>query len=234
MKVLLFAIISLFLFSASCNKKKKKCSRGYVLEHPVSVYPIKESYNIGDTIWFEMNFPDVFNAWVTNNYSGEKFYENIQLKNFDFQRNFLRVIKLEDSSLNINDQTTGQWHNSFNPIYITGDFIQELPDGPEYKLIYSNGFYQLKQGLIFKTPGVFIFYPKFKHYYPMADLGYLNEQDLTPECETEIITDIHFPVNKQPDGSYLTNYHLFEQFMNPSLENDLDRIKKECFTFVVN
>ena len=67
----------------------------------------------------------------------------------------------------------------------------------------------------------------------MADFGYLNEQDLTPECETEIITAINFPVNKQPDGSYLTNYHLFEQYMNPSLENDLDRIQKECFTFVV-
>ncbi len=67
----------------------------------------------------------------------------------------------------------------------------------------------------------------------MADLGYLNEQDLTPDCETEIITDINFQVNEQPDGSFLTNYHLFEQFMNTSLENDLDRIKKECFTFVV-
>jgi hypothetical protein len=226
-------IIVLLVFT-SCKPRKKKCSRGYDLDHPVSVYPVKDSYAIGDTIWFEMNFSDVFNSLVTINYSGEKFYESIQLQNFDFQRNFLRVLKLEDSSLNIAGQTKDQWHNSFTPIYITGDFIQELPDGPEYKLIYSDGFYHLKQGLIFKTPGVFIFYPKFKHYYAMADLGYLNEQDLTPECETEIITAINFPVNKQPDGSYLTNYHLFEQFMNPSLENDLDRIQKECFTFVVN
>ncbi|MFM6994544.1 MAG: hypothetical protein ACKOWO_05475, partial [Sediminibacterium sp.] len=157
----------------------------------------------------------------------------IQLKDFDFHRNFLRVLKLEDTTLNIAGQPTDQWHNSFDPIYITGNFIQELPDGPEYKLIYQNGFYKLKQGLILKKLGVFLFYPKFKHYYNMACLGSLNEQDLTPNCETEIITDICFPVNKQPDGTHLTNYHLFEQFMNPSLENDLDRIQKECFTFVV-
>lgn len=229
---LLFFAFTVTLLTG-CEPLKKKCSRGYDLEHPISVYPIKESYHIGDTIWFEMNFSDVFNALVTNNYSGEKFKENIQLKNFDFHRNFLRVLKLEDSTIVVNGQQTGTWHDCFTPIYLIGNFIQELPDGPEYKLIYQNGIYKLKQGLILKKLGVFLFYPKFKHYYNMACLGSLNEQDLTPNCETEIITDICFPVNKQPDGTHLTNYHLFEQFMNPSLENDLDRIQKECFTFVV-
>ncbi len=234
MRNLLFAIFSLFLISASCNKKNKKCSRGYDLEHPVSVYPIKESYNIGDTIWFEMNFPDIFNAWVTNNYSGEKFYENIQLKNFDFRRTFLSFIELADSSENVTGQTKSKWDESFDPIYIIGNIVQELPDGPEYKLIYQNDSYLLKIGMILKKSGVFLYNPIFLHNYLMADFGYLNEQDLTPDCETEIITDIHFPVNKQPDGTYSTNYHLFEQKMNPNLENDIDRIKKECFTFVVN
>lgn len=234
MKVLLFAIISLFLLSASCKKKQNKCSRGYDLEHPVSVYPIKESYNIGDTLWFEMNFSNIFNALVTNNYSGEKFHENIQLKNFDFRRTFLSFIALADSSQNVTGQSKSKWDESFDPIYIIGNIIQELPDGPEYRLIYQNDTYLLKIGMILKKSGVFLYNPVFFHNYLMADFGYLNEQDLTPECETEIITHIHFPVNKQPDGSYLTNYHLFEQFMNPSLENDLDRIKKECFTFVVN
>ena len=228
---LLFFAFTVALLTG-CEPLKKKCSRGYDLEHPISVYPIKESYQIGDTIWFEMNFSDVFNALVTNNYSGEKFNETIQLKDFDFHRNFLRVLKLEDTSLNITGQPGNQWQNAFDPIYITGEFIQELSDGPEYKLTYINGFYKLKHGLILKATGVFIFYPKFKHYYPLAE-GFLNEQDLTPECKTEMITAIHFPINKQPDGSQLTNYHLFEQWMNPALENNLDRIQKECFTFVV-
>jgi len=198
-KYLIFFASALLIFS--CQPFKKKCSRSYELDHPVSVYPIKESYHIGDTIWFEMNFSDVFNALVTNNYSGQKFKENIQLKNFDFHRNFLRVLKLEDSTIVVNGQQTGTWHDCFTPIYLIGNYIQELPDGPEYKLIYQNGIYKLKQGLILKKLGVFLFYPKFKHYYNMACLGSLNEQDLTPNCETEIITDICFPVNKQPDGT---------------------------------
>lgn len=45
--------------------------------------------------------------------------------------------------------------------------------------------------------------------------SFLNEQDSTPECEKEKVSRLDFPVNKQPDGSYLTNYHLFEQWMNP-------------------
>ena len=61
MKTVIIAILSLLLLSASCTKNKK-CLRGYDLEHSVSVYPIKESYNVGDTIWFEMNFSDTFNA----------------------------------------------------------------------------------------------------------------------------------------------------------------------------
>jgi hypothetical protein len=71
------------------------------------------------------------------------------------------------------------------------------------------------------------------HNFPQSQ-GKLNEVDIRPECPVEQIEDIRFPVNKQSNGSHLTNYHLFEQFMNPELENDLDRIKNECFTFIVN
>lgn len=233
MKTLFITILGLLLLSASC-KKNKKCSRGYELEHPVSVYPIKESYNIGDTIWFEMNFSDVFNAEITNNYDeGSKHNENIQLRNFDFNRNFLRIIKLVDNTQNINGQPTGTWIDAFEPIYSIGQLIQELPDGPEYKLKYENNTYYLKYGMILQQSGTYLYYPIFKHDYPNSSSG-ANEQDLTPECETEIITDIRFPVNGQSNGTYLTNFYLFEQFMNPALEDDLDRIKKECFTFIVN
>jgi hypothetical protein len=127
LKKFTLCLLCLLLLTTACDPIKKKCSRGYDLEHPVSVYPIKESYNIGDTIWFEMNFSNVFNALVTNNYSGEKFNENIQLKNFDFKRTFLSFIELADSSQNVTGQTKSKWDESFDPIYITGNIIQELP-----------------------------------------------------------------------------------------------------------
>jgi len=230
-KTIAIIILGLILLSASC-KKNKKCSRGYELEHPVTVSPIKESYNIGDTIWFEMNFSDVFNALVTNNYDGSTHYENIRLQNFDFHRNFLCIFKLLDNLVNVTGQPKGQWDDSFDPVYLTGQIIQELPDGPEYKLKYQSGSYQLKIGMILKQSGIYLYNPIFINKYPASSFG-ANEQDITLECETEIITDIRFPVNKQTNGTYLTNYHLFEQFMNPSLENDIERIKTQTFTFVV-
>jgi hypothetical protein len=235
MKYLVLIIVVLVF--TSCKPRKKKCSRDYDLEHPVSVYPIKESYNIGDTIWFEMNFSDVFNSLVTINYSGEKFYESIQLENFDFRRTFLPFYDLADSSKRVSEQVKGKWDESFDPVYVTGSIVQELPDGPEYKLIYQNNAYLLKIGMILKKSGVFLCNPFFLPSYPMACFGYLNEQDLTPACEKEMVSRMHFPVNKQPDGSYLTNYHLFEQWMNPdpSIEGtNIEHWQKESFTFVVN
>jgi hypothetical protein len=222
--------------SSSCKKQKEICQWSYfTFEHPVSVYPTKESYNIGDTIWFEMNFSDVFNVNVKNNINGSTRNETVQLKNFDFHRIFLRILKLVDSSQNINGQPTGTWSKSFEPIYTTGQLLGELPDGPEYKLKYENNSYRLKFGTILQQSGVFLFYPKFKHYYPNANKS-LNVVKIRTECDgKDQIEDIKFPVNRQNDGTHKTNYHLFELYMNPTLENknDLESFKNECFTFVV-
>jgi hypothetical protein len=231
MKTVAISILSLVLLSASC-KKNKKCSRDYQLEHPVSVYPIKESYTIGDTIWFEMNFPDVFNSLVTDMYNGAKeHYESIQLKDFDFHRNFLRIFKLQDNTIPAFGQEDA-W-NAFTSIHILGNVVFEGQEGLEYKLLYSNGIYHMKIGVICNESGNFLFSPLFLNYYFSACFGGYY-QDLTPACEQEIITRIHFPVNRQPNGTCLTNYHLFKQFMNEGVSNDTNRIKNQCFTFVVN
>jgi hypothetical protein len=223
----------LVLMSSSCKKHKEICEwSAFTFEHPVSVYPVKESYSLGDTIWFEMNFSDVFNTQVRNNIYGDLRSEAVQLKNFDFHRNFLRIINLTDSSRNINGQQTGTWDSNFDAIYKVGALLQELPDGPEYRLIYSDDYYHLKFGMVIKNKGNYIYYPIFKNYYPNAQNS-LNAVEIRPECDVEKIEDIRFPVNRQSDGTLKSNYHLFEKYMNPALENDIERIKKECFTFVV-
>ncbi len=232
MKTVIIAILSLLLLSASCNKNKK-CSKAYDLEHPVSVYPIKESYNVGDTIWFEMNFSDTFNAKITNNYDGgSTHYESIQLKNFDFQRTNFMFKELVDPSSGLGGQNSNTI-SFFDSILELGTIVYYHPDGPEFKYVYTNNTYKFKFGLICIQAGKFVFCPAFGHYYPASSFG-ANEQDITPECEKEIINGISFPVNKQLNGTHLTNYHLFQQFIDPALQIDSNRIKNECFTFVVN
>lgn len=169
MKKYFWVGISLFLYSSSCKKQNEVCQWSYfTFEHPVSVFPVKESYNIGDTIWFEMNFSDVFNVNVKNNINGSTRNETVQLKNFDFQRNFLSIFRLSDSTLNITEQQKGKWKESFISIYKKGNIIQELPDGPEYKLIYEENTYKLKLGIILKKMGIFLYNPLFFNYYSGA------------------------------------------------------------------
>jgi hypothetical protein len=231
-----FKLLGLLLFTSlllGCRPNHKKCSRGYDLEHPLSVYPVKKSYHVGDTIWFEMNFSDVVKAEITNNINGKKSTDNILLQNFDFQRNFLVLFELSDTTVNTAGQIKNNFKEAFDPIYETGTILYELPLGPEYKLIYENNTYRLKVGMILKRKGVFVAFGEFMHYYNMACLGRLNEQDLTPGCEKEMITDIRFPINRQPDGTHKTNYHIFEQWMNLTLENNPEFIQRECFTFKV-
>jgi hypothetical protein len=223
----LFAsIISLFIIGCG---DENKCSTSYILKHPVSVQPIKESYEIGDTIWLEMNFSNNIEATSTNNWTGESWNDTIILKDFDFHRNYLRILKLTDISLPAFSQTNA-W-GSFSHLFITGTIIFEHPFGPEYKLVYNNNFYTMKIGIVCKESGQFIYAPYFRNYYNATDPA--SNIYITGQCDEEYLIDIRFPVNRQPDGFFQTNYDLFEKFMNPSLESDLDRIKNECFTFVV-
>lgn len=55
--IVLFAILS---FNFQCGKDKSILKPVEVIniEIPVDIYPIKKTYNVGDTIWFNINFPD--------------------------------------------------------------------------------------------------------------------------------------------------------------------------------
>jgi hypothetical protein len=225
--------LGLLLMFLSCKKRPETCNLShFTFEHPVTVYPVKDSYNIGDTIWFEMNFSDIFNVKVRNNIYGNYRTESVQLKNFDFHRNFLSIFKMSDSTKNAAGQTTGKFDESFNTILEKGEILNSLPDGPEYKLEYSNNQYKLKIGLITKTPGLFLLSPIFFNKYPNAHNS-LNKVEIRPECDLEYIEDIMFLINKQNDGSFRTNYDLFKKFMNPLVSYDINNIRNECYTFVV-
>jgi hypothetical protein len=229
-KFILF--ISLVLISAGCKKQKECQWSHFTFEHPVSVYPVKESYAIGDTIWFEMNFSDVFNAIVKNSYNGNYRTEVVQLKDFDFHRTFISFVELVDSTVNSGSQNVSGWP-SFTPIYELGFTQTDNGYGVEFDYNYSNSSYSYKLGIICNKTGRFVYNSWFLHYYPAAH-GQLNEVDIRPDCHPEHIEDITFPVNRQANGKHLTNYHLFESYMNPELENNLDQIKNNCFTFFVN
>ena len=229
MKTTLFVCLSALLMSVSC---KKRCSRSYMLEHPVTIYPIQESYNIGDTIWIEMSFPDVFTLFYGDAGNGDFLNSTTaKLSDFDFHRNFIRLFKLSNQEIPAFSQSAAWNEIEFN--VNEGIILIEENSGIEYKLKYMNNTYLFSANIILQNSGLYLLSPHFRLKYPDSSFG-ANEQDITPECEKEIIYDIHFAINRQSDGAYLTNYHIFEEYMNPALETDLERIKNRCFTFKVN
>lgn len=226
---ILAVVAGLLLFSTSC---KKVHTRSYELEHPVLVYPVKESYNIGDTIWFEMSFSDVFNALVIdhNPDGSAKHYEDVQIKNFDFGITSINFSKLADFKLN----KIG-W-DFFTPIY-QADAVQTVGEDEcyiRYYYNYVNSTYSYKLGIVCKESGCFLYSTNFKNYHGDVGPGRDNEQDITPDYDSEYIETIHFPVNKQANGTYINNYQLFEQYVNPESVSNIDKIKVESFIFVIN
>ena len=228
MKIILTIITCMALFAIGC-RNDSKCSRSYILTNPVEVYPVKDLYEIGDTIWFSMNFSDSIVANITNNWSGDSWDDTIVLKNFDFQRNFLFVDMIVDSTKSTKDQSPS-W-KSFSPRYEVGTIVNIFDDGPEYKLVYTDNSYHMKIGIICLESGWFFFSPGFQSYYNAVNPA--SNIKITGECNEEYLINIWFPVNRQPDGTYLTNYHLFARHMDTTLQNNLPAIKQECFTFHV-
>jgi hypothetical protein len=217
-------ILGLLLLAAGC---KKRCSREYDFEFPVSVYPVREAYHVGDTLWVDMHFPDVFDVKIIEN-GRREYHESVQLKNFVFRTTGLQIIKLLTNTFPV-QAVMYRW-DAFTVIPVSGNLNGEDRFGPKYELSYSDGMYSMKIGLVCNEAGIFF----FNSYVNLPNPRYkLDQPDIYPECETEIINDIRFPVNRQPDGTYLTNYHLIEQYMDTTLEKDLEYLRNESFTFEV-
>ncbi len=233
MKYLILFLCSITFFACSKKWKRKHCDREYHLEHPVSIYPVQNSYNIGDTIWVDINLSNKFNAEIIEASKDSPYFQEITLENFDFHRNYIFISKLTDSTQSYQSQNAHVWSN-FNYILQKGFILSEDELGPEYKLEYSNNQYSFKLGIIPIISGRYLIQLHRNPYYTSPDQMEYNEQDILPDCDNEIITKIKFPINKQINGSYNNNYNVFTEFMNPYLENDIDRIKQYTFNFKVN
>ncbi len=222
MKTILLILIAFILTSTSCHKKKY-CQRNYIFENPTSIYPIQASYNIGDTLWYELDF--------TNDIKDVTTGEIIKLENFDFMRNVIHLSKLHDSTTSV----LGQYTNSggdFDYIVEKGQIVDKYSSGPEYKLAYYDNSYHLKIGIIMKASGRFSSRIVFENNITSHHIS--SAIIVKGECEEEYLETIEHPMNRQSDGTYQNNYNIYSEFMNISLENDPNYIKQQSFFFIVN
>ena len=108
-------------------------------------YPGKDTFHVGDTIWFEIHSPDILNDLITNkliNYSGvENLGSVIGVQQLDSNNNF--IIKA---------------FNKFSHILVEGKEVINNIDAElfrEYLFEDKNGYYQFKYAFVARDTGIF-------------------------------------------------------------------------------
>lgn len=146
LNIILLLIISAFTLStcSTCKIMELGCDKTiYTFQIGVKAYPDKDSVQVGDTIWFEINEPVSFTDINTNdtvNYSGAV--------NLGSALGFGRYIKINDAIEAAND---------FDYILISGSEVPNPNTSQirEFLFIQQSNHYIFKLGIIPKDTGVF-------------------------------------------------------------------------------
>lgn len=214
------ALVNIF---SSCNRPKEE----YIemkFEIPLTVTPIKDTINIGDTLTLETNFPDSVKEVKSGRY--------YKLQNFDFKTT-ISFLKLTSTSLFLAEQPGNTSDYAIVPLEGTIKNISESFADLAFK--YSNGIYSAKVLLIPKAKGAFNIFIFSKY---AGKNSYLDSLKLPVSSsgnkQIPFLTDVHYVIN---NGN--TNYELLKQHsklgsvVNPTPENTRQE-KLSAFTFVVN
>jgi hypothetical protein len=192
------------------------------------MYPVKDNYTVGDTIWVEMDMSNIFTLWW---YDSTKSM-SAKLENFDFFRTYFIIYGLEDNSINMAGQPT-RWQN-FDFVIEKGEKLTDTPGGIWYKMAYEENRYRFKAALICNVTGYYSFRSFRLPMYSSDNYG-MNNQDITSECgDEETIFEIFYPMNRQENGVFLTNHHIYEEALYLDPPGYIDEIlKKQHFNFKV-
>ena len=198
---------------SSCSKLTH-CEKGsrtdYIFELPAKLYPAKDTFAIGDTIWIEQEFSD---NMLNLNYKKNKYYT---LENFDF--------KTVLSILDLNSPAPATTYT--NPIIVdykgSTDFNygSSVPAQALYlKYDYTNNVYSYKAAFIIERPGFYCF--------GFSSNTYAEKVDIT-ECKDEDMR-IHYKLNGDDDD----NFEMLHFSKDPYYHDyTLERFKEEgdyCF-----
>ncbi len=130
-----------------CNCKDKNCPDALFYQVPYTLTPAQDTFNLGDTIWIEMDFPEEMtdvNGGIKNTF-----------RNYDFR------IELGCERIDVNPgQAKTVDFLRFHEV-LGRDSIINLPGAgvSGYRIfpIFQNGSYRFKCGLITEKKGFFTF-----------------------------------------------------------------------------
>jgi len=190
--IILFSSIMLI---TSCTKKECRFPGAYKFTIPVELSPIKEVYNIGDTISITSMFSDRLYE--------EKTDREYDLVNFKFYP-AMRLREISDSiadeagalyfDIAINDEFNfNQFNYSDGAIGYIGDYN------------YENNSYKLNYKIIPQSSGLF----HFSHLTALTTLG--HDQEFEGKCRNVDVGDSVVELNNGASN----NFHLVNESPDP-------------------
>jgi len=187
----------LYIFSCG-NCKDKNCPDSLFYQVPYTLTPATDTFNLGDTIWIEMDFPEE----MTDVNGGVK---NI-FHNYDFR------IELGCERIDVNPgqpKTVDFLH--FHEV-IGRDSLVNLPGSSisTYRIfpVIQDGKYHFKCGLITQKKGFFIF-----GITPIEYSEYEEKFHINGSCD-----NIPLGIGSKPIGAE-GNFHMLQYSLEPAYPN---------------
>lgn len=206
LKCLKLPVLVIFpLALVSVSSCKERSSYAYTFKHPFKVAPVQNTYNIGDTIYFEIDLPVDMEVLVKEEKKNEFFYKTFHLPFFDFPDGQIDCYEINQVG---SEYTKLPALNAFTRVPHFGSLVNNDNTALVYRLEKSNGGQRFKVGFVCNQSGTFYFNPQTYYRDPKrgnapADL------DLSPEVDYDYLSAIDYPVNPNANGTNNNNAHLY-------------------------
>ena len=197
--VFLFAAISI---AASCDKTSlRKCSIDYLFEEPISIYPAKDTFRLGDTFFIEVNTPTKMLNLSDNSYIDLKdhgiitYLDMYQIYSKDSNQvidaqhpGYQGALSPDANNKFIFDSKKGFWH-----------LVSNIGAKIDYDTI--NGNFVHKTAVVVKDTGLFYF--RFFDAIGYYVYNYGNNPNLKETDCTQYWDYMRLPVNGGKTNFYL-------------------------------
>jgi hypothetical protein len=219
------ALCVLFLFAFACDKQEEKVYTDVLFEFPISVYPVRDTLRVGDTLWIEANNPDTIFEIFTN--------KRYPLQNIDFRTRFALFRNETPELLSLQPGAIG----SFKIVNKIGGIENPQQTFSDYRYKYENNKYIALSGIIPQRRGVYTlnFFSQ-KEGRDAVETAIQSLFSKQGESVVPLLTrdEIRYPIN---EGIH-TNFHLFKKYGKPGSLIEPNSVntffeQRATYTFIV-
>jgi len=201
LRISVLLILSSFSLASSCEKNDGTCKIYYQFEEPISIYPEKDTFQLGDTFFIEVNTPTKMHNLSNNSYLDIKDHGIIT---------YLEMYQIhqDDSNRKIDPEHPG-YQGALSPdandkfIFDSKKGFWSLVGNHAAKIDYDtiNGNFVHKTAVIVKDTGLFYF--RFFDAIGYYVYNYGNNPNLVETDCYQRWNYMYYTVNKGVSNNYL-------------------------------